>query len=183
MQNPGPIAQRAAAQALANIGVQERGGENRGKFVEVYQQSAGISPGDPWCAAFIYYRLKSASDQLGKRLPDGFPREGANKGYTPDYKNWALKNGLHIPASKAARDPKLVQVGDLALFYFPRKGRIAHIGIVVDKFADGMGVVTVEGNTGPDAGDEVNRDGDGVFKKRRKYTQLGSAGGFVRLPW
>lgn len=171
----GPIAKRAAADALANIGVTEEGGNNRGKYVETYLHSVGLDAGDPWCAAFVRYRFEQAAKALGVALPSNFP----DSGYCPDYQSWARGRGLWIPiSSDAARSP---QVGDLALFYFAGKGRVAHIGIVVE--AHEWGVWTVEGNTGPEAGTGVNRDGDGVYKKRRDWSELGTSGGFVRCPF
>ena len=92
-----------------------------------------------------------------------------------------MKHGLWIRVSDARAGRVKVQVGDLALFYFASKKRVAHIGIVVEVHS--WGVVTVEGNTGPDTGTVVNRDGDGVYKKSRTWAELGSLGGFVRLPF
>ena len=164
---PGPIALRAAADAEANAGVREMGGENHGKYVEVYLRSVGLGPGAPWCAAFVYYRLKEATRELGLQLPDGFPASG----YCPDYEAWAKRNGVWLPpASRPMR-------GYLCLFYFPAKQRVAHMGIVVKPLK--MGFWTVEGNTGPEG--NVNREGDGVYRKLRRAASLGKLGGFVRL--
>src|SRR5215813_7754666 len=90
---PGPIALRAAEDAEANVGVKEAGGDNHGKFVEVYLRSVGLGPGAPWCAAFVHYRLQEAARELGLELPDDFPASG----YCPDYKNWARRNGVWLP--------------------------------------------------------------------------------------
>jgi hypothetical protein len=184
MQNPGPIALRAAADAEANVGVVEQGGNNRGKYVEIYQKAVGIGKGDPWCAAFCRYREEQADNAiLDAAVPSHFP----DSGYTPDYKTWAIAQGLWIPVATARETPSLVKRGDLALFYMPAQGRIAHIGIVVEPHT--WGVWTVEGNTSPEvghtlvAGQGVNRDGDGVWRKKRDWAELGSKGGFARLPF
>jgi hypothetical protein len=174
LPEPGPIAKRAAQEALANVGVQEVGGNNRGKAVETYLASVGCRPGDPWCAAFVRFRFENAADDIDLTLPTDFP----DSGYTPDYKRWAKNKGVWTPMPEARTKPELVQVGDLACFYFPAKQRIAHIGIVVGLFTGGA--ILVEGNTGPDSGTEVQRDGDGVFKKRRNFAALGTLGGFCR---
>lgn len=171
---PGPIAQRAAKEALENVGVVEVGGENRGKFVETYLKFVGASPGDPWCAAFVAFRVFNAAQDLGLAVPKGFPKSA----WTPDYKSWAIKNGLWIPVDSDER----VLPGDLACFYFAAKQRIAHIGTVVERKTTG-GVLTVEGNTGPESGEVVNREGDGVYRKDRDWREFGSGGGFVRLPF
>ena len=175
LPSAGPIAKRAAADALANVGVTEQGGNNKGKYVEVYLDAVNLDPGDPWCAAFVRYRFEQAAKALGLPLPASFP----DSGYCPDYRAWGVGRGFWIPiSSEAGRSP---QVGDLALFYFASKNRVAHIGIVIEVHP--WGVWTVEGNTGPEAGDGVNRDGDGVYKKRRDWSELGTMGGFVRCPF
>ena len=171
MRAPGVIALRAAFDALANVGVEEIG-TNAGKAVEIYLASVGLSAGDPWCAAFIYYRLKQAAKALGKTMTPIPPRSG----YCPDWQSWAKEHGLWLPVDTEER----ILPGDLALFYFSAKRRVAHIGIVVERMTDGSGVYTVEGNTGPASG--VDRDGDGVYRKPRKWSAFGSQGGFIRLP-
>lgn len=166
------IALKAAADALANVGVEEQGGENRGKYVGIYQRSTDNDPGDPWCASFCYYRLITAAAFYDKGLV-GIPRSG----YTPDWKAAAVKVGDWLSASRAKARPTRVRVGDLCLFYSASKRRIFHIGIVVEVHS--WGVVTVEGNTSAEPG--VDADGDGVFRKIRKWSELGSGGGFFLI--
>jgi hypothetical protein len=175
--NNRPIAMRAAADALANVGVVEEE-DNRGKAVETYQAAVGIPPGSPWCAAFVRYRLEQSAKILGAKLPPGFP----DSGWTPAYESWAKLHGFWVPITEAQNGVIKPRTGDLALFWFAAKSRIAHIGIVVEPSKD-WGVVTVEGNTGPDTEDGVNRDGDGVYRKRRAWHELGAKGGFARLNW
>lgn len=181
MNLPGPIAKRAVQDALANVGVHEQGGNNQGQYVEVYQRSVGLKPGDPWCAAFASYRIRTAAVelQLTTTVPKNFPASG----YCPDYKEWAINNGVWIPCNVTLHMQDIVNLGDLCLFYFPAKQRVAHIGFVVD--VNDWGCHTVEGNTGPEAGEEVvNREGDGVYKKTRNWEEFGGLrGGFVRLPF
>jgi len=172
-----PIALKAAADALLNVGVVEDG-ENRGRWVETYQAAVGIPPGSPWCAAFVRYRLERAAAALGTTVPASFP----DSGWTPDYANWAKANGFWIPVSTAESGTVVPRVGDLALFWFAAKQRIGHIGIVVES-GKNWGVVTVEGNTGPDDPDGVNREGDGVYRKIRTWSELGKLGGFARINW
>ncbi len=166
------IALKAAADAIANIGVEEQGGENRGKFVGVYQASTGNRPGDPWCASMVYYRLITAAAFYDKALV-GVPISG----YTPDWKNQAVKSKKWLPVSQAKATPSKVRVGDLCLFYSSSKKRIFHIGIVIEVHS--WGVVTVEGNTSAEPG--VDADGDGVFRKVRSWSELGTGGGFFLL--
>ena len=180
MQNAGPIARRAAADARTPevLSVRETGGNNRGKYVETYLKAAGASPGDPWCAALQFYRLLVAAKELGLKLPSDFdPRA-----YTPDWKNYALRNKLWIPVQTAQEAPlHTLQTGDMALFYFSNLGRIGHIEVVEE--VHDWGCLTVGGNTGPDKGATVERAGDGVYLKKRTWSQLGARGGYARLPF
>ena len=168
------IALDAAAGALANVGIVEDGGDNRGKWIEMYQAAVGIPAGSPWCAAFVRFRLEKSAEKLDREIPEGFP----DSGWVPAYESWAKRNGLWVPARTAELDD--VRVGDLAVFWFEAKQRCAHIGIVVGCPSTGIWT-TVEGNTGPDTATSVNRDGDGVYQKRRTRAMLGSRGGFVRI--
>jgi hypothetical protein len=42
---------------------------------------------------------------------------------------------------------------------------------------------TIEGNTSPEPDDDgvVERDGDGVYKKNRQWSELGKFGGILRV--
>jgi CHAP domain len=171
----GNIGRAAASGALANVGVTEEGGDNRGRWVEAYQASVGIPAGSPWCAAFVRFRFEQAADKLDLELPAAFP----DSGWVPAYVSWAKRSGFWVPA----KDADQIQKGDLACFWFPAKGRCAHIGIVVAPPNEDGIFQTVEGNTGPDRGTEVERDGDGVYLKRRRISHLGARGGFIRIPF
>lgn len=177
LKEVGYIARAAAQGAIDNIGVEEEG-ENRGKWIETYQRSTGNSPGEPWCASFVYYRLITAQAKIGLdwvKLPKDFVRSG----YTPDWKNWAVKNGLWIPVANAQG---VVERGDLVCFYSSKKKRIFHIGIVISAWD--WGVRSVEGNTSPGRPETgVNADGDGVYLKKRNWSELGRWGGFIRIPY
>ena len=160
-----------------NLSVREIGGNNRGKFVEKYLAAVGLPPGNPWCAAYVRARFEIACASTGIKIPAGMP----DSGYTPDWKNWGVKSDLWVPVASAVAGKFVPRPGDL---HFASMGRIAHIGIVTAPwFENGklVGVKTVEGNTGPDAGSSVERNGDGVFEKRRRFGQLGLRGGFVRV--
>lgn len=171
-----PIAIEAARAALANVGVTETGGDNRGPAVETYQRSVGISPGSPWCAAFVRYRLEAAAEKLDLDIPIGFP----DTGWVPSFVAWAQTNKVWVPRATARVEPSLVRPGDLVAFWFQAKARCAHIGIVVATPTT-SGFVSVEGNTGPDRGTTVERDGDGVYRKQRTWSSVGTGGGFIRL--
>lgn len=186
LPKPGKIALRAVEDMIKNCadpakgdnsGVVEVGGNNRGPSVEIYQKSVGIGPGDPWCAAVVYFRLSTAAIWLHASLPSWVPRSG----YTPDWKNAAIKAGTWIAGADVRAGKILPQRGDLVLFWKKVGGvwRIGHIGFVVE--ADTNGFTAAEGNTSPGAGFE--RDGGGCFVKRyHGYSAVGEKGGFIRSP-
>lgn len=174
--NAGKIAIQAAkdAQRPDVLAVREATGNNDGVYVETYQKCVNIPKGSPWCEAFAVFRLLKAAVSLKLQLPASFPRSG----YTVTVSNWFKKQGMWISVQSAMKNHKSVQVGDHVFFYFATKERIAHTGIVVGVTKDG--VYTVEGNTGPDKGNEVERDGQGVYRKFRSWAMLGTYGGFGR---
>lgn len=172
-----PIALEAAAGALANVGVVEQGGDNRGKAVETYLAAVGLGAGQPWCAAFVRYRFEAAAAKLDVELPAHFP----DSGWVPSYVSWAKSRELWVPADTARREPMSVRPGDLVAYWFQAKARCAHIGIIAETATE-HGFVAVEGNTGPDAG-SVERDGDGVYRKRRRWSSIGIGGGIIRIGW
>jgi hypothetical protein len=141
-----PSAREAVlAVARAEIGVHETGNANTGPRVKLYQRAAGISPGDPWCAAFVYWVGLTA-------LPSPpYPRTG----WSPD-----MLAGGH-------RDAARVQPADLIGIYFPSKGRVAHVAICEKSRLRSF--VTLEGNTSPDAapGSAADRNGGEVCRKIR----------------
>ena len=145
--SPRPVSARAAilATAHAEVGVVEVG-ENRGRRVGEYQTAAGISPGDPWCAAFVFWCGRAA---LGAENP--YPRTG----WSPTM----LAGGT--------RSTSGLLPADLFGVYFPSKGRVAHVGIVVRTTS--RAIYTVEGNTSPDAasGTAADRNGGAVCAKIR----------------
>lgn len=72
----------------------------------------------------------------------------------PAFGDWALRNKLTVPFSKARR-------GDIVLFDFNHNGTSDHIGIVT-KAGNGY-IETIEGNTGNGS----NTNGDGVYRRTR----------------
>ncbi len=157
------------------VGTTEHGGNNAGEQVERFQKSVGISKGDPWCAAFQRHCFEKSAGFLGLTLPGSFP----DSGYCPDYQAWAKRNDKWLAAKTVKAGDDLPRPGDLALFYFAAKGRVAHIGLVTSVNPTTKTFTTIEGNTSDDSG--VDRDGDGVFTKRRTLSMLGTLGGFVKV--
>ena len=185
MERPGRIALAAVAEAERQVGVCEVGGQNRGPEVEGYLRAVGLGPGFAWCAAFVRFCLEAGEREsmLGGSsllIPAGFP----DTGWADSYRAWAQRNDLWIPSGASCDVAESdAQRGDLACFWFEAKGRVAHVGLVA-RWRTVYQMETVEGNTGPTGAlGEVEREGDGVYRKLRRVSDMGCGGGFVRIPW
>lgn len=153
---------RALEIARGEIGVQERGGPNRGPRVDQYQEADSLpGVGYAWCAAFVQWCFK----QAGRQLENGT----ASVGFLL---SWAREKGWVV-----SRPFK----GDLVCFQFTSDNWPDHVGFVERVL--GLGPVltlqTIEGNTSPtDAGSQD--EGDGVYRKRRVVRASRVA--FIRVP-
>jgi len=142
--------------AASQIGTQEATGHNDGPVVK-YLTSVGLSKGDPYCAAFVYWCGKTA---LGPRNP--FPRSG----YSPDFGQ--------PPNTTARITPATSRPGDTFVIYHPAMGRIGHTGLVAG-WQNGY-LKTIEANTSPSSA-TLAQDRDattkgGVWSKLRPPSTL-----------
>ena len=157
---PGDSArERVVRQASALVGTREEGGNNRGTVIEDIIANAGF-PHDsaiPYCAAFVRYVFDRAG--LAAVGPQG--RASAWSPAWVTRPTWTRSNGGDAP-----------QPGDVFGVWFPRLGRVGHVGLVEHWGRDV--VTTIEGNTGPDVAGAINRDGDGIWRKRRQIRQVHS---------
>lgn len=112
----------------AQVGVKERA-NNRGKEVEAYQRAAGVKPGNPWCASFVYWCHRQCDP--GFNLPSG---ACAN--------SWFPRQKLVYHRNK--RINRTPQYGDVIGIYSPESKRIGHVGFYDSETKDF--IVTVEGN-------------------------------------
>ncbi len=146
--------QEFVSQIETQLGVKELTGHNDGVSVESYLKSVNLTKGNPWCAAFLSWNCQQC------QVPN--PKSGYSPAWFPS------SNVIYKPSSKIDGTP---QPGDVFGIYFSSKGRIAHVGFVIDwgeKF-----VTTIEGNTDADATEgEKSREGNGVFKKKRLKRQI-----------
>jgi hypothetical protein len=142
--------------ARSLLGTTEKTGRNDGPVIEAILASTGNRKGDPYCAAFVYYCGKTA----------GYPKLYPRSAWSPDMvqsPTWTRANGGQEP-----------RAADAFGIYFPRKGRVAHTGLI--ESASRSVFVTVEGNTSPEAaaGSAADRDGGGIWRKRRLRSQVHS---------
>lgn len=153
------LRQKTLEVASGMIGVRERGGNNRGPEVEMFQRAAGIGRGDAWCAAFCNWCAERGARALNVISPmESVPLQG----YVPSY------------ASKFPRvEPAEVLPGDLFVIWFPNRGRFAHIGFVKSIDVGAGRYQTIEGNSN----DEGSREGYEVCSNTRR---IGSRVRFLR---
>jgi hypothetical protein len=136
------IRDQALQIALSQDGVREQGGANRGPEVERYLASVGLSPGQPWCCAFVYWCYLEACLRAGGENP--LPRTGKCAHL------WRLASPLWLSSqpSRGAIFVHLVEPDD------PESD--GHVGLVT-AFTDRT-VQAIEGNTnaaGSRIGDRV----------------------------
>lgn len=167
------IAIRATDEAIENKGVKETS-ENWSPYIKMYLASVGIEFAAPWCMAFVYFRMLNAATDLGEELED-FPKTG----YVPTLLNWAKKHDRFVSAETVKSGKYKPKKGDLVLFYFKELGRHAHVGFVSDFGSVNEVFTCIEGNTSDGTG--VNRDGDGVYIRKRKMINIGIYGGFINM--
>lgn len=155
-----PLAQRAVELARAHIGVREHPrNSNRGPEVEKFLRAVRLGPGHAWCAAFVYWCLQQASEDLGVTNPC-FCHGGV-------LRQWehAVQHGLpRVSAGAARNDPSLVLPGMVFVIDYGRG--LGHTGFVAR--VQGAHLDTIEGNT--DA--SRTREGGGVYPLVRKVGEI-----------
>ena len=154
----------ACFEAQKWIGIKEVGGPNRGQIVEIFQRAIdGKAQGEPWCAAFVGFVLKTVEDTFQALEIEAQP--------------CALTLSEHVMTmwAKAPADKKLSkpEVGSLVVWQmYSKEGKATgsgHIGLVTRLIGEKF--ETVEGNTNDGLG--VEREGVGVFKRVRSHVVSG----------
>jgi predicted nuclease of predicted toxin-antitoxin system len=143
--------------AAGEIGVREDPpGSNHGRKVEQYQASVGVDPGEPWCAAFVYWCFATAASDLGVANP--MKEKKCRTGSVVELWDRANANGAKIVTRDAAfADPSRVLPG--MVFVITMSGGHGHTGLVSK--VTGNTLETIEGNTN----DGGSREGIGVFRR------------------
>lgn len=152
--------------AESQIGVREKGGNNKGPQVQVYQSATWLAgTGWKWCAAFVCWCVWQAIQKLGI-TPKGWSRprtagawdfEDWGRGLKPHGPNGAWKVFKSTPETPPRR-------GDIITFTW------SHIGIVTGYDAKTKTIYTAEGNASvQDQSDGPS--GDGVVAKKHHVTK------------
>lgn len=145
--------------AQSAVGTVEKTGHNDGPLIESMQRLVGIRAGaDPYCAAFNFWSYHTAGQ--GAAVP--------RSGWSPD---WVAK-----PTWTATRGGTTPRPADSWGIYFAKQGRVAHTGLVKEWKDAASLVITIEANTSPQAASgEADRNGDGIWSKRRPLRQIYAA--------
>ena len=159
---PSAVVAKALEIAKSQSGVlEDPPGSNRGPQVEAYLKRAGCSPGDPWCASFVYWCFDEAAQAL--HLQNLLPRTGSCMTH------WSDTKGRKTTARQATNNPSLVKPGDV--FIINHGNWKGHTGMVT-AVGDGY-ITTVEGNTNISG----SREGLGVAVLKRKINSISA--GFI----
>jgi len=154
--------------ALSFVGKTEKGGDNCGPEVELFQKAVdGKAQRESWCLAFVQYCVKR-TDVLYETKNGG-----------PNPASWLYQTEhcmtLWNHMLENARIQSLLHPGALILWQYYKDGKATasgHVGII-KRLIDAHSIETIEGNTGQ--GTAVEREGDGVYiKTRRVLTPNGS---------
>jgi hypothetical protein len=142
--------------ASMEVGVMEDPpGSNAGKRVQEYQRSVGISRGDAWCVAFVYWCFLTAAKNKAVTNP---MEKKCRTGGVLDLWNRARDAGITtISTNEATNNPSKVKPG--MVFIISTGGGKGHTGIVSRVI--GNSLETIEGNTN----DGGSREGIGVFRR------------------
>lgn len=116
--------------AWETLGVHEAGTSNSGKWVNQYLAFVRLKPGNPWCAAYVAYRVHHAASDLGLRTD--WPKTGLVQAIY----NWAKKRNL---VHRVPRE------GDVFLVWSASARRYNHTGFVLH--VNGGSFATIEGNS------------------------------------
>ena len=145
-------AQKVVNTALAEVGFKESG-NNMNKYGAEYGYN-----GAAWCCIFIWWVFKHAGASA--------LFYGGNKcASCTTLMNWYKNKGQQVSD---------IQPGDLLFFNFdsnPNRNKAQHIGIAVG-YSNGTMVQSVEGNTSPSSTSGSQDNGEGVYKKNRKLSQI-----------
>lgn len=143
--------------AIKELGVTEVGFSNSGPRVNQYLAAVGLGPGNPWCAAFVFF----VTDEVG--VPKSTWEDLGNRAYCPSIESWARSKGV-LKTTPQRGDFMLLQMWD-------NDGQYSgHIGIVEQ--VEGNQIHTIEGNTSPQGSGGSDDNGGGVYRRIRS---VGSA--------
>ena len=151
------LLQKAIEFAELEVGIMENPPfSNRGKEVEEYLKTVGLSPGESWCTAFVYWCFSKASDGMGISNP---LYQSGNC-----IEHWKYANAKKILQKEASNNPCLIMPG--CIFIIDCGSGKGHTGIVTH--SEYGYITTIEGRRSPDC----TKAGLGVFSVTRKVNSI-----------
>lgn len=160
-----------AHECLRWVGVSERGGDNRGQIVEMFQRAVdGKAVGEPWCMGLPQYGVRQVDSLVDQLFLSSVPCR-------------TVLYSSELCMEVFEKSPVVLEypvVGSIAIWN--RVGtRLGHAGVVVETLSGGK-FITVEGNTSDSKG--IEREGQVVAVKERSMAGMGvmQIKGFVQ-PW
>jgi len=161
------------------IGITEIGKNNYGQMVERFQKAVdGKAVGEPWCLSFVQFCVKAIDEMCEDTQLSVLNLSKPAKFFNTEHCMTAWNNA---EAWQKLTEP---EIGSICIWqYYDSKGKptsSGHAGIVAG-VKDKKTFLTVEGNTSSSS--KVDREGDGVYLKERKMTNIGQMRikGFLRL--
>lgn len=161
------------ARAEVDRKVREVGGANKGADVEKYQKSVGLSPGSPWCAAFVGWCVMTG---LGLTKPPAWCSGSAVTGWQRAVTKLKGSDSIALPheRQKVKAGWVWVRCSTIEEVAAVRAGKWTkgHTGFVAQPAVAHFD--TLEGNTNG-AG---SREGDGTYAKKQSWTDSRTLGWF-----
>jgi hypothetical protein len=146
--------------AKACIGIREHGGNNRGKIVELIQQTIGVAEREPWCMSLVQTCLAWAELRTGKISPI-----------------FASEHCLTVwQNTPAPHRVKAIPAPGAIIIWRHGAGPAGHTGITIAKVNSHGLFRAVEGNTesGLTAAGKIEREGGGCYETERSIHGSGN---------
>ena len=125
-------------------------GDGIAKYWEATNYADGYKNREPYCAAAVCWIVREA---MGSSISYTFKRPKTATAF--GFEDWSLAQDASTNTKKNPRGD--IQPGDIVIFKF------SHVGIACSPADKSGHFKCIEANTGPSG----ERDGDGVWKKRR----------------
>lgn len=156
----------AAENALKYTYIREKTNRNDHPDIDKFLKYLGLPPRQSWCAAFVIYNFKEASEKIS--VPQPLPKYARVALLLKKCKENPLRFKV-LTKEQVVLDLIKLEKGDLPVWICsPVKNDDfnGHIGFVL-KQIDTKTIHTIEGNTTPgNTGDQ--REGGGVYERTRK---------------
>lgn len=144
--------------AIADLGIRETEGKNRGPGIAKYWEATSYKDGyknrEPYCAAAVCYWVREACH--GRKVPFDLPTSAR----AFDFLRWPGQN-LNLGLIYLNKNADLLP-GDIVVWEF------SHVSVLEHAAPRGTTAIrTVDANTSPDSGDN---EGGGVYRRTRQRT-------------